>query len=269
MVGEAMSRVDKVRARARFLVVAMSILAGVASPVAEGFADWRETTTSIKDQIAMLQPPIGPHSMDIEYMGRGEVRLSGVVASEDARARAGEVAARTAGVSKVDNDLAVSPSGRRYEEPPRRGERVESQAEVAQIKQALRDKVTEGRYVITIESFPESVVIRGTAENLPTKEQIHRVTSSISRRTVIDYVEVRPFETDAAIKESIERMLESEYPRLIRDLDVRVADGVATIRGDAASRRDVDKVLSSVLMVQGVGDVRSELTVGRRPYTRR
>lgn len=264
-----MNRVEKARARARCVLVAMGMLVSVAAPVAKGFADWQDTTTSIKDQIAMLQPPLGPHSMDIEYMGRGEVRLSGVVASEDARARAGEVAAHTAGVSKVDNELSVSATGRRYEEPPRRGERTESQGEVAQIKQALRDKVTEGRYVVTIESLPESIVIRGTAENRPTKEQIHRVASSISRRTVLDYVEVRPFETDAAIKESIDRMLESEYPRLIRDLDVRVADGIATIRGDAASRRDVDKVLSSVLMVRGVGDVRSELTVNGRPYTRK
>lgn len=263
-----MNRVEKVRASGRSVLMAMSVLVSMAAPAAQSFADWQDTTTSIKDQIAMLQPPLGPHSMDIEYLGRGEVRLSGVVASEDARARAGEVAAHTSGVLKVDNELSVSSTGRRFEEPSRRGERPEPQGEVAQIKQALRDKVTEGRYVVTLENLPDTLVIRGTAENRPTKEQIHRVASSISRHTVLDYVEVRPFETDAAIKESIERMLESEYPRLIRDLDVRVADGIATIRGDAASRRDVDKVLSSVLMVRGVGDVRSELTVRRQPYTR-
>jgi osmotically-inducible protein OsmY len=74
---------------------------------------------------------------------------------------------------------------------------------------------------------------------------------------------------DAELEQSIRRVLSEEYPRLIRDLKVIVRDGVATIEGKLANHRQVDEVLATILDVEGVADVRSDITINGRPYTRR
>jgi osmotically-inducible protein OsmY len=50
---------------------------------------------------------------------------------------------------------------------------------------------------------------------------------------------------------------------------VEVREGVVHLSGDLRSHRDVDAVLATTLMQQGVKDIESDLTVGGRPYYRR
>ena len=68
---------------------------------------------------------------------------------------------------------------------------------------------------------------------------------------------------------SIEQLVRKEYPSLLKTLDVEVSKGIVTLHGNLRSRREVDKVLSSVLMVDGVTDIQSEITVGGLSYVRK
>ena len=63
--------------------------------------------------------------------------------------------------------------------------------------------------------------------------------------------------------------MRKEYPSLLKTLDVEVSKGIVTLHGNLRSRREVDKVLSSVLMVDGVTDIQSEITVGGLSYVRK
>ena len=74
--------------------------------------------------------------------------------------------------------------------------------------------------------------------------------------------------SDTELERSIQRALSEEYPRLMRELQVTVKDGVATVAGRLSSHRQVDEVLASILNVEGVSDVRSQITINGRAYTR-
>jgi len=54
----------------------------------------------------------------------------------------------------------------------------------------------------------------------------------------------------------------------MRDLKVSVQNGVATVEGKLSNRRQVDEVLAAALNIDGVRDVRSEITINGRPYSR-
>ncbi len=49
-------------------------------------------------------------------------------------------------------------------------------------------------------------------------------------------------------------------------LDIAVRDGLVTLRGARRSQRDIDAILAVVLMIDGVADINSEMTIGDRPY---
>jgi len=245
-----------------FMVKVGTFLAGilmVTAPLSEAIAAWQEITGSIKTEIGAAQPPLGPHDVKIEYLGRGTILLSGSVAGEAERERIGAIAARTKGVKEVRNELTVASAGARE---------GDARSEVERVKRSLAQHVASGSYSISIESAPEGVVLRGTADNAETKEEIIRAARIATKRPIIQEIMERGLVDDASIKTAIEELVRSEYPRLLRDLDIAVANGVVTLKGNFPSRREVDKVLASILMVKGVRDIESDVLIGGRPYAR-
>jgi osmotically-inducible protein OsmY len=111
-------------------------------------------------------------------------------------------------------------------------------------------------------------VLRGNAATIKTKEEILKVAKAVSKKNIIDQIVVTNLVDDAAIKKSIEQLVRKEYPSLLKTLEVEVSKGVVTLHGNLRSRREVDKVLASILMVDGVTDIQSDITVGGRPYVR-
>jgi osmotically-inducible protein OsmY len=225
-------------------------------------ADWREVNSEVSSQIAMLQPPIGPHNIEIDNRGRGEIRLEGYVESEDARRRVQEAAERTRGVSEVDNRLAISTSPR-----------TRPNDEIARMEEAFRRDVPNGRYNVSVRTEPDRVILRGTVDSQATRERIVSSAGSVAKRTVSDQLIVQSIRPgahvpDAELEESIRRALREEYPRLMRELQVAVRDGVATVEGKLSNHRQVDEVLATILDVEGVNDVRSQITINGRPYSR-
>ena len=218
--------------------------------------DWREVNENVRDQIAMLQPALGAHTIEIDNGGRGRIALEGYVESEEARRRVEQAAEKAEGVTSVENRLKVS----QKEEPAR-------DSEVAQLQEAFRREVPHGRYNIAVNTHPEKVVLRGTVDSMETKKKLVEVASSVSKRSVQDELAVAPLKTDAEIQDSILRALNKEYPSLMRSLEVNVKDGIAEVKGSARSHVDVDKVLATILNVEGVRDIESQVTVRRREPT--
>lgn len=253
-----------VRARSkvhRSLVVrctlAMVVIQGIQDAASD---DWREVNNDVSNQIAMIQPPIGPHNIEIDNRGRGEIRLEGYVENEEARHRVQEAAQRAHGVSRVDNRLAIStaPQTRRNEE-------------IERIEAAFRRDVPNGRYNLSVFTEPDRVILRGTVDSQVTRERIVSSAASIAKRTVSDQMIIQGVRSgapisDGEIERSIQRALSEEYPRLMRELQVTVKDGIATVEGKLSSHRQVDEVLALILNVEGVTDVRSQVTINGRPY---
>jgi osmotically-inducible protein OsmY len=80
---------------------------------------------------------------------------------------------------------------------------------------------------------------------------------------------LRPAPGDDQIATEVRATLEREFPEHAQALQVEVRDGVVRLSGDLRSHRDVDAVLATTLMQQGVRDIESDMTVGGRPYYRR
>ena len=247
----------------RFIVVGCTLAVfGSQGVRIAASADWREVNNDVSNQIAMIQPPIGPHNIEIDNRGRGEIRLEGYVESEEARRRVQEAAERAHGVSRVDNRLALS-----ITQQPRRNE------EIARMEEAFRRDVPNGRYNVSVFTEPDRVILRGTVDSQATRERIVSSAASVAKRTVSDQMviqNIRPGTRapDAEVERAIERVLREEYPRLMKELQVTVRDGVATVEGKLANHRQVDEVLGTILDVEGVTDVRSQVTINGRPYTR-
>jgi len=224
---------------------------------AQGYAeDWREVNENVRDQIAMLQPSLGSHNIEVDNRGRGDIALEGYVETEEQRRRVQIAAEKAEGVKRVENNLRVAQTG----EPPR-------DSEVARLQDAFRKEVPHGRYNIAVNTHPNKVVLRGTVDSVETKEKIVQVASSVSKRSIEDELVVTPPKTDAQIEESIRRALNEEYPRIMKGLEVTVKNGNVVIDGTAASRVEVDKVLAAILNIEGVRDIESRVSVNGRDYT--
>lgn len=213
-------------------------------------SDWREVNENVRDQIAMLQPSMGAHTIEIDNEGRGRIALEGYVENEEVRRRVEEAARKAEGVTSVENRLKVSEK-----------EELARDSEVAELQEAFRREVPHGRYNIAVNTHPGKVVLRGTVDSMDTKRKLVEVANSISKRSIQDELAVAPPKSDAEIQESIQRALKTEYPRLIEGLDVSVKDGIATVEGTARSHVEVDKVLAAVLNIEGVRDIQSRITV--------
>jgi osmotically-inducible protein OsmY len=231
---------------------AVALNGGIPLGIAD---DWSEVNEDVRDRIAMLQPSIGTYNIEIDNRGRGDIALEGYVESEEARQRVQRAAEQASGVKQVENHLKVS-----------QGESGRPESEVAELQNAFRREVPHGRYAIAVNTFPSRVVLHGTVDSPATKSKILEVASSVSKRTIVDELTVAPGMTDANIRESIQRALNQEYPNLMKGLEVTVKDGVARVEGNVSSSRDLDRVLASILNIQGVQDVQSEVKVRGRAY---
>jgi osmotically-inducible protein OsmY len=217
--------------------------------------DWTEVNENVRDRIAMLQPSIGTYNIEIDNRGRGDIALEGYVESEEARRRVQQAAEQASGVRQVENHLKVSQGGTARQE-----------SEVAQLQDALRRELPHGRYAIAVNTYPNRVVLNGTVDSPATKSKVLEVASSVSKRKVVDELTVAPGMSDTDIQESIQRALDQEYPHLMKGLEVTVKDGVARVEGNVSRTRDLDQVLASILNIQGVQDVRSDVKVRGRAY---
>lgn len=145
---------------------------------------------------------------------------------------------------------------------------IRTTEETSRIQNALREQVRNRWYNIRIVSEPDRLALRGEVDSDVTRRELLKAAQSVSQRQVQDELTLRAPIPDQEIKDSIARTLEQEHPELARELSVEVDDGRAKFHGNVANHRQIDAVLASTLMLDGVRDVESDVTVRGRPYPR-
>jgi osmotically-inducible protein OsmY len=164
--------------------------------------------------------------------------------------------------------VVVSMLGQVHAEPG--GERVASGlgpvAEAKAIDEALHRQVHDGWYKLSIRSGAEEVVLEGQVDNDRTREEVLSVARSVSSKPVRDQMRLKSGRADSDIQGAIKLALESEYPKFAKSLSVSVVGGVARLTGDLRNHREIDEVLSTTMMQEGVRGVESDITINGRPY---
>lgn len=140
-------------------------------------------------------------------------------------------------------------------------------SEVRAIDEALHKGVRDGWYKLSIRPAAEEIVLEGLVDNDRTREEVLSVARSVSRKPVRDQMRLKPARADSEIQSAIKRALESEYPSFSKALDVSVVGGIARLTGNLRNHREIDEVLSTTMMQDGVRGVESDITINGRPYT--
>jgi hypothetical protein len=137
---------------------------------------------------------------------------------------------------------------------------------VERVRVAVRQEVADSVYSITILNTPRSVVLRGEVDSEQTRSHLISVAGRVSGKPVRDEMKLRPALSDDQIASDIRSALNRDYPSLADRIQVEVRGGVAYLAGDLRNHREVDELLSTALMVNGVKDIQSDITLSGRPY---
>jgi osmotically-inducible protein OsmY len=146
---------------------------------------------------------------------------------------------------------------------------IRANEEATRIQNALREQVHNRWYNVRVVSEPDQLALRGEVDSDVTRRELLKAAQSVSQRQVQDELTLRQPISDQEVKDSIARTLKQEHPELARELSIEVEDGRAKFHGNVANHRQIDAVLASALMQDGVRDVESDVTVRGRAYPRK
>lgn len=219
---------------------------------------WRGS--AIQDRLART-PGLGTHDISIDERTGGVISLNGTVSSDSDRDEIERIARHTKGVREVRNNLVVVPSSVVVREGSLSGSN-DARAIVSDIMARMSDSSELRDYHVNVEVIGDTAVLRGEVGNERERaaaERIARDTRGVSRVRNEIMLASRP--SDLQISRNVrEELLRSNYVNL-RDVEITTRDGVVTFRGSQNSRRDIEHLLSVALRVDGVRDVRNELTI--------
>jgi osmotically-inducible protein OsmY len=138
--------------------------------------------------------------------------------------------------------------------------------EVDTVLREIKGKVRDARYNIKVTDRGDNMLLEGDVDSERAREQIVAVASSATAKRIANELRVRPGPSDSQIAEHVRGALRKDYPQLADRIQVEVRNGVAYLSGNLRNHREVDELLSTALMVEGVTDIRSDITLGGRPY---
>jgi len=157
---------------------------------------------------------------------------------------------------------------------------------------AIRDEISAeldklqglGRYEIDIDARHGVVTLSGQVASPAVKNTIGQIASNTKGVTnVVNDLQINPafapreprvegramyktIPTDGDISRRVESALQAESGISLRGLEISSRNGVVTLSGAQPSFRDIDRILSIALMVDGVKDVQSRMTIQGREY---
>jgi osmotically-inducible protein OsmY len=146
---------------------------------------------------------------------------------------------------------------------------LESQRQSRTVDNVLREvkkQVRDARYSIRVTDLDDSLLLEGDVDSEKTRQRIVSVASSAASKRVSDELRIRPTLSDEQIAERVRMALARDYPSVAKKVQVEVKDGTAHLAGDLRNHREVDELLSTTLMVEGVKDLKSHLTIAGRAY---
>lgn len=137
---------------------------------------------------------------------------------------------------------------------------------VDQVLRQIRGKVRDARYDITVTDLGDAVLLQGDVDSERTRSEMVAAAHVAASKRVRDELRIRPGPSDGQIAEHVRGALRQDFPHLADRVQVDVRNGVAYLTGDLRNHREVDELLATTLMVEGVKDINSDLTLGGRPY---
>ena len=137
---------------------------------------------------------------------------------------------------------------------------------VDRVRVALRRELRDSVYAVTVLNTPDVVILQGEVDSQETRTRAVSVAHAASGKRVRDEMRLRPALTDDQISSQVRSVLSQEYPDIANRIQVDVRGGVAYLSGDLRNHREVDELLATTLMVSGVRDIRSDITLSGRPY---
>lgn len=153
---------------------------------------------------------------------------------------------------------------------PRAGEPQRYSPVVDSILREIKQQARGAKYSVKVSDLGESILLEGEVDSERARNQIVTAASSVAGKRVSDQLRIRPTLSDDQIAGRVKAALERDYPSVAKKVHVDVKDGVAHLSGDLSNHREVDELLSTTLMVEGVRDIKSDITItGRAYYGRR
>lgn len=208
-------------------------------------------------------PHLGAHDIAIHHRAGGVITLEGSVASELDRERIEAVARTTPGVSLVRNRLTITA-------PTEGMASLAAPASVASdIRARLRGAPNLHDFNLEISVLAGVATLRGEARDEADRRRIEEITRSTPGvMSIENRITTRAPRSDEELVREVQEALARNPEISLRDLNIRADHGVVTFEGARARHAEVDQILSTALMVEGVRDIRSEMTVGGHAYPR-
>jgi hyperosmotically inducible protein len=260
------TKIEKGASKTILMLILMFILAGgiyyaytQSASLRGAFHSVKESTqdaatTSRVHTALLLSKRVSPFDIKVETI-QAEVTLTGQVPSDEVKSVAGAIAQDTAGVKQVHNDLGINPTAERNPETERLGERVAD----LELKTVINDALSKSAELqdkhIDVQVKNGIVNMGGTLETSAQKysaEQIAWQASGV--RGVMNNISVTsapaaPETADEKLARRVEFELYSTRAISLKNIQINVNNGTATLTGDAGSRAErllAEKIAQSV-----------------------
>ena len=224
--------------------------------------DWRDTHASILLAVRKLNPPLGAYDLSLDTISGGGLALEGWVASPADRERIEQVARSVVGAVAIRNEIKVDLSRLNTH-----GTLKSDTTRAAALTEAIGRELLGSPHKISVLIQGDRVILRGSVETESFRVRAVSLARRLEKGEVSDEIELVAPRADSEIAAAVVKELRQQYPALARNVSLlNTREGVVTLVGDLKDHEEVDLVLSLVMMVEGVRDVSSEITVQGQHY---
>ena len=198
----------------------------------------------------------GGYNLDLEVIA-GVVTARGSVSSAVSKARVSEIAASLKGVSRVINEVEVVASA----------QGATHGISVADlIIERTRRELTKESYSLKVALEGNDIVLKGTVDTLSGSQKIVQIAQSVAPGSLVrnQLIVKEEVLTDNELRSRVLKALALDPQIQVNDLTIRAENGVIHIAGSRPEHRSIDRILSTVIMVDGVKDIKSSVVIGQK-----
>jgi hyperosmotically inducible protein len=260
------AKIDRGASKTILMVILVLILVGgiffaytQSAPLRGAFHSVKEstqdaTTTSKVRTALLLSKHTSPFDIKVETV-QGQVTLTGQVPSDEVKTLAGAIAQDTAGVKQVRNDLGINPTAERNPETERLGARVADLEVKTAVDDALSKSVGLKNQHIDVQVKNRIVTLGGALETPAQKYSAEQIAwqasgvQGVTNNISVNSAQAAPETADEKLARRVEFELYSTRAVSLKNMQVHVNDGTATLTGNANSRAErllAEKIAQSV-----------------------
>lgn len=195
------------------------------------------------------------HELDIQSWHNG-VTIDGYVSSQSDKDQVERIARNVAGVENVDSRLEVRST---LTNASVNGQDREL---VAAVTSALQRYARASDHNIDVIAVNGRVKLEGQVGSERDRAEIVRLVRQVNGvQSIDDNLSLRAALPDSAIQESVHQALQHTEGIDMAGLKFDTRNGIVTVSGAVRNHRDIDRVLGVILMVKGVRDARSDVSI--------